>query len=233
MRHVTPSEETTFVNLIEGMNKKDKKKVLPPDPSRAIPPDPRDPRMQKIWPCYNNHVEGTWQKNPHGTWNHCQVCNVRLGYVPRSGSPGTSTTTVNPEMVKRMLMELEELLKGAKPTGRICKVMMDKIEAEVTLEQLVMDLGSTKPMKPSKAKAKATAYVTPTASSTDWENITSRGSPESTMMEMTKDMEVLLSAEEQEKLRMVLMERKAAQTTPMTLDDAYRVEQELANLDST
>ena len=40
----------------------------PPDISRKIEMDPRDPRAQGTWPCFNQHVPGNWQKNAHGMW---------------------------------------------------------------------------------------------------------------------------------------------------------------------
>ena len=187
------------------------------------PSDPRDPRMQKIWPCYGNHVEGTWQKNPHGAWNHCQVCNLRLGYIPRSGSPGTNTFSVNPAMVTRMLTELEALLQGARPTAKICKAMMDKIEAEVVLEKLVVDLKDKKRTTTSRRKAE-TGYATPSASSADWEKVTTKGTPETRAPDVAGELSELLSVEEHQKLMEVLTERRAAQSMPMTLDAAYRAE---------
>ena len=93
--------------------------------------DPRDPRSQTTWPCFNHHQGRHWQGNLHGLWIHCEVCNGRLMYMPRVKSPSNSTQSLNHAMVSQMLAELEPLMRGHKPTQQICKAMMDKITAEV------------------------------------------------------------------------------------------------------
>ena len=81
-------------------------------------------------------------------------------------------------MVSQMLAELEPLMRGHKPTQRICKAMMDKITAEVQLKTLISEqVNHTHTVKTrSKAKPKAqTGYPqdvsSPSAASTPWEPI--------------------------------------------------------------
>lgn len=99
------------MNSINKVNK-NKQPPAPPDVTRAAEMDLRDPRAKGSWPCRSNHVAGSWQKNSHGLWQHCQVCNLRLAYVPRLGAPSSSTQSMNYNMVNRMLTELEPMMKG-------------------------------------------------------------------------------------------------------------------------
>lgn len=112
---------------------KDKTAPMPPDVSRVIEMDPRDPRAKESWPCRNNHVPSNWQKNPQGMWRHCQVCNLDHEAVicARQGSPSSSAQAMNHVMVQRMLHELEPMMKGRMLTAPICKAIMDKVTADV------------------------------------------------------------------------------------------------------
>ncbi|CAK9114764.1 Integrase catalytic domain-containing protein [Durusdinium trenchii] len=121
-------------------------KKAPPAPfdsSRAVYADPRDPRCQiHQWPCYNQHQAGKPLSNPHGQWVDCQVCHLRLKYVPREGKHGNTTRNDSPAMVQKMLNQLEPLMRGYKPTIDICRAMFKKIEAEeslmVTINQAIL-----------------------------------------------------------------------------------------------
>ena len=74
---------------------REKEPPRPFHPPRGVGPDPRDPRMNpEQWPCYGEHHLGSVRANPHGQWQHCQVCNIRWMYVPRKGSHGQNTKTL-------------------------------------------------------------------------------------------------------------------------------------------
>lgn len=121
-----------------------KKKARSPDPSRRMKADPRDPRCDpQQWPCYGKHQPGAPQSNLHGEWIHCEVCNLRLLYTPRKGSPANSTATNNGPMVKLMLRELQHLLGTTRPTAKVCHHMMNKITAEAVLAKSIRDLKSS------------------------------------------------------------------------------------------
>ena len=59
----------------------------------------RDIRAKNTWQGFNRHQPGNWASNPHGRWPHCQVCDLRLQYMPRQGSPSMSTMVPNHVMV--------------------------------------------------------------------------------------------------------------------------------------
>ena len=83
--------------------------------------EPRDPRADpEQWPCHGNHIPGKGHSNAHGEWTHCAVCNYRLKYVPKKGSNSANTKVENAEMVRRMLTELQSLMRGCRPTAAIC-----------------------------------------------------------------------------------------------------------------
>ena len=211
MSHPTMQAEQDMVNFIDQLRPKaPKKESQPPDKTRAMTMDLRDPRAQNTWPCYDNHVEGTWQSNPHGHWLHCSVCNIRMAYVPKKGSPSNSTQVVNHQMVQRMLSELEPLMHGVRPTARICKAMMDKITADVQLETLVNAAIKEKPKATAAktmVKPKTEGYTSPrmSASQGSWETLT----PEQ------HDIETLLTEKEKAQLRAILHERR----TDLELED--------------
>ena len=61
------------------------------------------------------------------------ICNLRLSYIPRKGSPANSTQIHNPGMVARMLKELQDLMGDVRPTSEICLATQEKINAEEKL----------------------------------------------------------------------------------------------------
>ena len=204
MSHPSMQAEQDMVNFIDQLRPKaPKKESQPPDKTRAMTMDLRHPRAQNTWPCYDNHVEGTWQSNPHGHWLHCSVCNIRMAYVPKKGSPSNSTQVVNHQMVQRTLSELEPLMHGARPTARICKAMMDKITADVQLETLVKAAIKEKP----KATAAKTMVKPKTEGYTSPRMSTSQGSWEMLTPEQ-HDIETLLTEKEKAQLRAILHERR-------------------------
>ena len=108
-------------------------------------------------------------------------------YMPRVGSPSNSTQSLNHSMVSQMLLELEPLMRGHKPTQRICKAMMDKITAEVQLKTLINEQVNSTAMTKSRAKPKAQPGYpqdgsSPSAASTPWEPI----SPEQMSANLTE-----------------------------------------------
>ena len=116
------------------------------DSTRRMKADPRDPRTQtNQWPCFGRHQPAAPEANPHGQWINCSVCNLRLLYTPRKGSPATSTQTVNAPMVTKMLDELRGHLGTTKPTAKICHHAMNKVVAEAVLEKSIKDLLEQRP----------------------------------------------------------------------------------------
>ncbi|CAE7252767.1 unnamed protein product [Symbiodinium sp. CCMP2592] len=171
-RHLDPE-----VNAIlqQAAKAKPKNKAQPIDLSRAQKIDARDPRAQKQqWPCLGNHTPGPAKGNMHGQWMHCQVCDVRLLYVPRHGSSGQNTQCKNPEMVARCLRELRKLLGDRLPTAALVHAMQAKIDAEETLNVLVRDHLATGP----PATASTTTRL-PNDSPTTGYPATNADSPES------------------------------------------------------
>ena len=161
-----------------------------------------------------------WQKNPHGMWRHCQVCNLRLAYVPRQGSPSSSTQAMNHAMVQRMLHELEPMMKGRMPTARICKAMMDKVTADLTVEKLASAaLQSPENVKISTPRAKSSAAPA--------DGYTATSSPSSWEMAEEKDMENLLTEEEKNQLGALLRDRRMAHQIPVEENMASAFEGEM------
>ncbi|CAK9107021.1 unnamed protein product [Durusdinium trenchii] len=117
---------------------REKEPPRPFDPPRGVGPDPRDPRMSpEQWPCYGEHHLGSVRANPHGQWQHCQVCNIRWMYVPRKGSHGQNTKTDAPPLVQRMLGELKVLMNSERPSAETVHAMQKKVDADIVLEDLV------------------------------------------------------------------------------------------------
>ena len=149
--------EKDLMDLLDEMTKKPSNKTsAPPDKDRAVGMDPRDPRAQRSWPCFNHHVAGSWQSNLHGMWNHCNVCNLRLSYVPRVGAQAATMQMCHPETVSRAMEELQPMC--SKPTAKIVRAMMNKITADIVLEKELLEAnGSAGTVTLSKSNAKAKA----------------------------------------------------------------------------
>lgn len=195
----------------EGYKTNVKGSTRPFDPSRRMTMDPRDPRSQdNQWPCFAHHTPGNWKSNPHGRWQHCTVCAVRLAYEPRVGSPANSTKCFNAEMVKRMLAELEKLLPTTMPNEEACMAMMKKIEADETLHRLVQDLKSKSTLKMPKAKAKTpgTLFSPTPRSPAVVELPVEETMSVSSRQSAPTDLEQLLTAEELNQLQELLATRR-------------------------
>ena len=211
---VTPTTAELPENLTS--KKKTSKAPMPFDPEKSMEMDPRDIRAKNTWPCFNRHQPGNWASNPHGRWLHCQVCDLRLQYIPRQGSPSMSTMVPNHVMVHRAMVELQQLLPGRMPTAQICKAMLDKLVAEEKLlvmihkvkDQPVSSTNKTSPAPPKRTNHKETpktaaGYASPSpsmASSHSWEK------PQMDTMDILR----YLSTEEQTKLMEVVTERQQA-----------------------
>lgn len=181
-----PTPEQVIVDTIRAKTKP-KSKAAPVDRSRAVPADPRDPRMQQNqWPCFGHHVPGRAQSNAHGQWTHCAVCNVRLEYVPREGSHGQTTKMDNPGMTLRMLSQLKNLMGNYKPTAAICLAMQRKIDAEEQLNTLIRDRMQERQM----VETTNLATTTPTTASTTPPavNPNSPGQTSTTSWQVMEDM---------------------------------------------
>ena len=123
-----------------------KKELAPFDMSREVLQDPRDPRANpRQWPCYGTHRPGKATANPHGRWTQCQVCNLRLSYVPRKNSTGQHTQNCSPHQCLRMLKSLHELLSGREPTAALCLAMQKKVDADTVLSSLAQPVLKTLP----------------------------------------------------------------------------------------
>ena len=176
------------------------------------------------WPCYGEHHLGSVRANPHGQWQHCQVCNIRWMYVPRRGSHGQNTKTDAPPLVQRMLDELKVLMNSERPSAETVHAMQKKVDADIVLEDLVHRQISkiqgerNMPEQTGKAVVKSSGYpstspATPTSrnktkgqtsSPSSWEICTP---PPTDHFE--KDVKQLLNPKEREQLMQLLEERKA------------------------
>ena len=140
-----------------------KAKARPLDFERRAPQDPRDPRAQaNQWPCFGQHIPAKVQGNAHGAWRQCAVCNLRLEYIPRKGSPGSTTKSDNPAMITRMLGQLQPLMGQVKPTAAICLAMEKKIYAEETLNVLIQQQLELVTSPPTTSATTSTARPTTT-----------------------------------------------------------------------
>ena len=77
-------------------------------------------------------------------------------------------------MVEQMLLQLEPMMKGFKPTSRICKAMMDKITADAQLKVLITEQTKKDPSKFSPSNSKRTmnqpaGSQSPSATSAPWD----------------------------------------------------------------
>ena len=184
--HPPAPSEKQIVDHIKSKTRP-KAKAAPLDYERAFHMDQRDPRAQSSqWPCVGHHVPMNPQGNLHGAWRHGAVCNVRMEYIPRRGSPGQTTKTDNPGMVKRMLSQLRDMLGDSlKPTSAICLAMQQKVNADEKLDHLIREHRLSQSVaapapRPSTATATATAtagYLT-TATPTRRSSTPPRDSPD-------------------------------------------------------
>ena len=186
-----------------------KSQTRPFDHARRVGPDLRDPRMKASqWPCFGNHQEAKAHANPHGSWVHCKICNVRLSYTPRVGSAAQTTKVENEHQVQKMLNELEILLKSVPPTSELCLAMQKKIDAETVLmsgiqKHLEINASQIKP----KAKAgylKMAKSVSPTGS---WEHVHNMEAESS----LSRDLHAHLNSEEMAQLMATITQRKETQ----------------------
>ncbi|CAL1161233.1 unnamed protein product [Cladocopium goreaui] len=158
-----PSLQPRQLPLQVAMPKdKDKSDMQPPDESRRMEGDPRDPRHQRSqWPCKGTHAPSKEMSNRYGIWVNCLQCGYRLWYKPRVGSPANSMVTMNGTNVKRALDELQGLLPPqAMPTEELVRAMIEKVVAEERIKTMLMDFEKTMQKnveKINKAKSAATA----------------------------------------------------------------------------
>ncbi|CAE7295575.1 GIP [Symbiodinium sp. CCMP2592] len=146
-------------NAAKKANNKNRAPSL--DPTRRMRADTRDPRAAKAqWPCYGAHQPAPPQSNRHGQWVHCAICDYRLLYTPRKGSPANTTATTNGPTVKMMLSQLQPLMGDVRPTAQICKHMLDKITAEVVLNKAIVA---------RKAEVASAGY--PSTPSSTWDHV--------------------------------------------------------------
>ena len=161
----TPRRDPAEINTVNYIRSqtKPKAKAKPLDFERAFPIGPCDPRShQDQWPCMGCHTPLPPQGNQHGAWRHCAVCNVRVEYVPRVGSTGQNTKLDNPGMVRRMLLQLRDLLgDGLRPTAAICAAMMNKVDADEKLTVLIREHRQEQPL-PTSTPTLTTSVTAPT-----------------------------------------------------------------------
>ena len=195
----------------------------PLDHTRIMDMNASDPRMNpEQWPCYGNHVAMKPHSNAHGEWVQCAVCNLRLRYTPKKGSPSNSTKSENPHMVARMLQELQLLMRGCRPTSAICLAMQKKIDAEeVLMHAIDKEIWEQRRGQPAYPKAATTPMTSPTSrkspmttpprtpprSHQSWDMVSSTSEAP---QHLTNDLENHLTAEEKEKLAQLIRQRKQA-----------------------
>ena len=198
---------------------------MPFDPERIMKEDLRDPRMDASqWPCYRQHLPDTWKANGHGRWLHCKVCNLRLRYEPRVGSPSNTTSVENPSMVMRMLQETYNLTGGRIPTQSICRAVQNKIDAEETMKKsaaMVLAQPLQVPAPKFQDKEKLQEFENKQKRSTSpapsWDLVT----------KVMTDMEELMTPQEKRELMELLRSRRQGQaTSSQNLARAYEEEVE-------
>ncbi|CAL1159019.1 unnamed protein product [Cladocopium goreaui] len=109
-----------------------RKPPAPLDHSREIVVDPRDIRSQTTsWPCFGKHVSSNPKSNGYGQWRTCEICGVRLSYVPREGYQGKSAAQACHKTVE---LAMKQLRQDLEPCGRF--PTMDLVE---TMIQIITD----------------------------------------------------------------------------------------------
>ena len=204
---VSSDQEKDLVSKIKAATPA--KAALPEfDVNRTVKWDPRDPRAQVTqWPCYGRHQPGVLSSNRHGQWQHCKVCNLRLLYTPRMGSPASHMQSRNPAMVAKMLEQLEPLMEGKLPTETICLAMMEKIHAEEKLASSIKTVKANKGYKKTSPPEVVETSGNPAqgSPSNSWESVHTQ-SPEH---QFTEDLHTHLNEEELAHLQDMVNQRKA------------------------
>ena len=114
-----------------------KNSAPPLEPQRALLADPGDPRTQCIWPCQGLHTNVKTGSNGSGTWQHCQVCALRVSYTPRQGTPEKHAAHVDPSVVMAALNKLEtDLPNGQMPTADLVRMVIKLILSQKELDAL-------------------------------------------------------------------------------------------------
>ncbi|CAL1139358.1 unnamed protein product [Cladocopium goreaui] len=95
-------------------------------------PSEGDIRSQTTsWPCFGKHVSSNPKSNGYGQWRTCEICGVRLSYVPRAGYQGKSAAQACHKTVE---LAMKQLRQDLEPCGRF--PTMDLVE---TMIQIITD----------------------------------------------------------------------------------------------
>ncbi|CAK9050728.1 unnamed protein product [Durusdinium trenchii] len=98
---------------------REKEPPRPFHPPRGVGPDPRDPRMNpEQWPCYGEHHLGSVRANPHGQWQHCQVCNIRWMYIVHAVQKKVDADIVLEDLVRRQISKIQGERNMPEQTGK-------------------------------------------------------------------------------------------------------------------
>ena len=163
-------QETVYIEGIGEMRKarpkpKVKAKAAAADPPTRMGPDVRDPRYLGEGPCANHHQEYYQGGNPHGTWKHCQRCDLRVEYVAKNGSTAGSTKTHNPERVRAAFLILQktgqfengtfkEFRAAIKIAEELARVKPETMSKDILFELMREELGEANANQQRKPKAK-------------------------------------------------------------------------------
>ena len=118
------------------------------DVTREILADPRDPRSAGCWPCFKNHNGCVKGSNKFGAWTMCSVCNLKLSYIPRMGSPAKFMEQVDHTHVQKALNKLQIDLNGMKPNHLRVKTAVDLMGLQ---EKYNLEVTGIKESPPSPA----------------------------------------------------------------------------------
>lgn len=169
------------------------------------------------------------RSNAHGEWIHCGVCNLRLKYTPRKGSPSSTTKVENAFMVQKMLDNLRPMMGNYLPTASICLAMQKKIDAEEALIDMV-DKGIFEQRQFALRTAYPKAKMRPTTGTSsratnmaEWDVVQEPASAPQ-VPSLQQDLDLHLTVEERDKLHQLLAERRQAASQPATLAEAYEEE---------
>ena len=113
-----------------------KKPLAPLDHSKEKLADPRDPRScSKSWPCYGKHESWEEKSNGYAQWKTCEVCALRLSYVPRLGYHGKNAVSSDPSTVTKAM---DMLKKDLTPLQKLPnkKLVETAIEVMETMDRI-------------------------------------------------------------------------------------------------
>lgn len=126
---------------------KDKSKANPPDPARAVPWDPLDPRAEGR-PCNGSHLKIVSGSNQFSIWRDCAKCGLRLETIPRIGATSKYHQKTNPHHVDEAIQELESQNLLDSVDHKKFKAMLEIVAQRHKLQQGPTSKGASTSQKP-------------------------------------------------------------------------------------